>query len=287
MTEIQSTPTPTAPAELPVADVAAKVLSAAPPKIEDPARSSSAETGVAGSATVTGQAAPKLEESPRAGKPAPGTLDAKGTPFDPAKHSGARHPVYDTWLPKGGRKPGSVSKPPAPPPPETAWSAADRAFASAPAAPAVADQPAAPPAAAQETTRAAEPAPELECNADDAAEVAANGIYLATGLATGEGEEARLKGSEHAQLKRTLAAYARSKGWHATGGLAVALALVAYVLVVLRRPKTEARLSNWWKRYQEGRKVAAAKSVTPTNSAAPAAAPRAPSFDPYSHLRDS
>lgn len=295
-----------APATIPPAEVAAKVLSAAPPKIDEPAAPAPAETVTfqdappPGTSQSAASVTPRAPDAPAASqaaksKPTPGDLDAKGTPFDPAKHSGALHPVTKTWMPRGGRTPGSGRKPDAPatPPPADAWGAEARAFASAPAAPAATSETASQASPAEKPAEPEKPAyPELECDADNAAEIAANGLYLATGFATGESDEARLTGAEHGNLKKTLSAYFRSKGWHVTGGLAVVFALVAYALKIVRRPKTEARVNTWWQNWRAEAKAAAAKPVKPaaapvTRDATSAPPPPPSHVDLYSHLRES
>lgn len=257
--------------EIDPAELAARSLATAPAKI--PAVAS--ET-----ARVDPAASPARVNSGAAGlHPAAGDLDAHGRPFDPERHNGSKHPRTGHWMPKKkGRR--SVTAGPAVDS-VPGWSEAERAtFAgrSAQVEP-LADE------AAGVPETAAPPAAEPS----DAAEVATNALYLGTGLATGHPAEARLKGADHESLKNTLAAYFRARGWHITGGLAVALAVVAYFLKVGNQPKTGETLRERWQAWRaaRARPVADEGAEIPAEPARPRmdVPPANVMHDPFSHLR--
>ncbi|MCF3650178.1 hypothetical protein [Synoicihabitans lomoniglobus] len=208
--------------------------------------------------------------------------DSGGVVFDESKHNGKKHPKTGRWLPRGGRPKGSKNKKADPVPAASAWSDADRAAAASPSPSATAEN--TPSAPSTESIDS-----ELVTDADDAAEVAVGLAYMATGMATGEPSEARLKGGDHTNFKRTLAAYFKSKGWHLTGVLAVGVACVAYLLKVSRQPKTEAKFSGWMQRWKSDRAKPVEKvPATPPRRKEPATPPSpSPSVpaDPYAHIR--
>lgn len=217
--------------------------------------------------------------------PNPGAeRDGAGVVFDPEKHIRRRHPNSGRWMPKGGRK--KRASTPAPVADGAgAWSDAERAAAK-PQAPSPADSPAPAGSGAQPAAGDVPPS-ELVTNADDAAEVTVSGLCAVTGLLTGEPDEARMKGGDHANLSKTVATYYRSRGWHLTGGLALAVALLAYLIRTARQPKTEKKLGNWWTNWKANRAKRAVPEPTKNEPQrqAPAPASPPPAADPYAHLR--
>jgi hypothetical protein len=194
--------------------------------------------------------------------------NADGTPFR-NKHG--------FFMPRGGRKPAAApvslpataSEPPAPTPtpsaPESAaespWTAAERASAAAPAsdptAPA-ADQP--------------KPATDAADHCADAAEAVTHALYLVVGAVTGAPDEANPAASEHANLCRSVAAYVRSTGWRGGPLAGAVLAVSAYLLRTLRKPKSAEQVEAWMRSLRKP----APKNVTPMPQPAPAPAAAGP-----------
>ncbi|WP_157837246.1 hypothetical protein [Geminisphaera colitermitum] len=112
---------------------------------------------------------------------------------------------------------------------------------------------------------------------EDTAETAAAALYLVTGVATGEMDEATPSATEHRSFVRVLGSYLRARGWRFVGIFAIGAALVAYLIKTAMRPKTAAKIKRW--RDSWGSKddpLATAKPVTPVKHTTPAPAPSAP-----------
>lgn len=281
----------TAPLELSPADLAAQTLATAPAKVAD--------APAPAPAVAPAPAAPAERlPMPRPGDPE-GETDSAGVVWDRAKHATKKHPHTGRWMPRGGRRPKFAAVPraaPAAAPEPSPWSEAERAAAAGqPAEPLPSPTAPAPGAADEPAPVPTGPGPKAD--ADDAAEVATQAIYLATGVATGHPDEARLRPGDHANLRNTLAAYFRAKGWAVTGGLAVGLALAAYFLKVGNAPKTGDTLRARFTAWRESQRAATARRVSP--DAPPAVPPRPPTAapvrmdvppqktasDPFAHLR--
>jgi hypothetical protein len=157
-----------------------------------------------------------------------------GTPFKNAKGD---------FMPRGGRKGGSTAptakttakEPPPVNPSGPAWSDADRAAATKP-----------PTAEGQGESATKTVEPEVVGSADDSAEVACRALYNVLGFATDAPEEAMPTPAEHKNMQSMTAAYFRSRGWVFAGGVAVCIALLAYLLRTANRPKTRARVRGWF-----------------------------------------
>lgn len=220
------------------------------------------------------------------GKPKAGDVDAKGTAFDPSKHSGAKHRQTGAWMPRSpGRRrkaapavaedsprPAEPVRSDLPPAAETAWSAEERAAAEAPGG-------FPPPEAA---AAASEPVD----RSTDAAEAVTSALYLVMGAVTGAPDEAVPTAAEHSQLCRSVAAYIRSTGWNGGPLAGMILGLSAWALRTLRKPKSAAAVQKWMEELRRPR----AKNVTPPKPAAespkPAAAAPGPAFDPVPFADD-
>jgi hypothetical protein len=152
------------------------------------------------------------------------------------------------FMPRGGRKGGSTApnaettakEPPpisAANPTGPAWSEADRAAAAKPVSP----EPDAEGKAKTVET-------EIVGSADDSAEVACRAVYTAIGFATNAPEEATPTPAEHKNMQAMVAAYFRSRGWLFAGGVAVCIALLAYLLRTANKPKTREAVRGWFSR---------------------------------------
>lgn len=208
----------------------------------------------------------EVETAPAAEAP----RDSLGRPFDPkrfrTKPDGT--PFLDKngrFMPRGGRKPKTpenrettAQEPPAAAPSGPAWTEAERASASQPPPP--------PNGEADPAAKTVEP--EVVGSAEDSAEVACRAVYTALGFATGAPEEAIPTPAEHKNMQAMTAAYFRARGWVFAGGVAVCVALLAYLLRTVNRPKTHAKVRSWFSRGGEG--------VTDKGEPAPAASPPAP-----------
>ncbi len=235
-------------------DAVAAVIAADTPKPTAPA----ADQAVTPPAVTPPSPAP----APAPAAPTSGETDAGGVPFDPAKHTGKKHPKTGRWMPRGGRKPGHKSADPAPA--GAAWSDAERAAATAPATPANAEliddghpapAPGAPPVA----------------KAKDAAEVACRSIYAVVGAVTKSGAEAKADPEDHENLRDTAAAYIESKGWTFVGLFAVGIALLAYFLRIGERPKVSAWAKDFFSRKDEPAPAEESASRPASSGAAPGA----------------
>ncbi len=89
---------------------------------------------------------------------------------------------------------------------------------------------------------------DAKSSAEDNAEVACQTLYSLTGLVTGQTKEARPDSSEHAALRRTLAAYFRARGWVAVGTIAVVVSLFAYFIRTAQKDETAKVARDWWTR---------------------------------------
>jgi hypothetical protein len=187
----------------------------------------------ANTAGVSADSAPALDAS----QPAAGTLDAKGTPFDPSRHIPRTHPRTGAWMPRGGRKAGAT--PPASANPGTAQTAPD---APPPASYIPAEEP--PPPQSSDAKPSTPPAPEVD-HSDDAGEVVCSSVEVIAGIIFDAPEDCTPSAVEHKNMVRAVAAYIRAKGWQATAGVGLLLMFGAYLLRVLRKPKPNAAVRRW------------------------------------------
>lgn len=165
-------------------------------------------------AAVTDQGAATAPASPLPSFGPPPETDAKGTPFDPAKHVRAKHSRTGCWMPR--RQP-----------------AAGRAESAAPASGSFVapDAPAAPPPA---------PADQFE-----AAGAAATAALIAVGV-TAFGDEWIPRKGEPENLQGAFAAYFRAKGVaDVPPGLALAIAVLGYAGPRFTQPETLTRLQKF------------------------------------------
>lgn len=206
---------------------------------------------------------PAPESAPAPASPdsaSPGTTDAKGTPFDPARHVPRLHPRTGRWMPRGGRKPG-VTPPASPPPGESP--------AGAPAPSYIPEEE--PPPPANEDAKAGESATPAVDHSDDAGEVVCSSIEVIAGIVFDAPEDCTPAPAEHKNMVRAVAAYIRAKGWQATAGVGILLMFGAYLLRVLRKPKPNATVRRW-----VGLDKAAEKARDVTPADARPAAPHSP-----------
>jgi hypothetical protein len=222
------------PETLSPAAVTADLLAAAPkatgtvPEIAQPPASVQPVT-----ATAPGSEAPR-DSLGRAFDPKRFRTNPDGSPFLGAKGQ---------YMPRGGRKGGSTAQnakttaqePPPVNPSGPAWSDADRTAAAKPPTPEGESDP---------KVKTVEP--EVVGSADDSAEVACRAVYTTIGFFTDAPEEAMPTPAEHKNLQSMTAAYFRSRGWIFAGGVAVCIALLAYLLRTANRPKTRAKVRGWF-----------------------------------------
>jgi hypothetical protein len=174
---------------------------------------------------------------------APGTLDRKGTPYDPARHIPKMKESTGGWMPRGGRKPnppaanagtGATAPAPTPPPapaaplppiPEVGPSDAPTAAAS----PAQGEQPTGEPAPARPA------GPDVTVAHETAAELAARATYAVTGAVIGDHKKATATGAEHESLKKGYASFFAYRNIVLVGGIALAAVVIAYLLGEARR----------------------------------------------------
>lgn len=202
--------------------------------------------------------APLSPEQQTQGPAAPAPLvdsnaerDAKGVPFDPARHLARKHPATGRWMPKGGRKPGSGS---APTSSESSAGAPSNPLPP-PSASFIPD--AAPPPPVEAKAGSDEPAPvrvESVDHSDDAAECGVCAVVAVAGLVFDE--DCSPGAAEEKNMKKAVAAYIRAKGWQATAGIGLFLMFAAYVLRLLRKPGPKTKVREWFR-------FKGAKSVTP------------------------
>jgi hypothetical protein len=158
-----------------------------------------------------------------------------GTPFKNTKGD---------FMPRGGRKVGSTAQnpkitaqePPPAAPAGDAWSEKDRAAAAAPVTP-----------EGQSEPKAKTIEPEVVGSADDTAEVACRAVYTTLGFLTDAPEEATPTPAEHKNMQTMAAAYFRSRGWIFVGGVALCIALLAYLLRTASKPKTRETVRGWFR----------------------------------------
>lgn len=184
---------------------------------------------------------------------APGTLDDKGHPFDPARHLPRKNRIGGHWMPRGGRKPGSPAK---------ADSRPVESFIPATVPATTLDMSAAEINALDSAKKGTEP---LDYSAD-AGEVASRAVQLTAGIVLKAPKETVASPAEHKHMVEATAAYIRSKNWQAAAGVGLVLMFAAWLLKVLQQPGPQATVSGWLKPEDKPR------DVTPTPSR-PAAAP--------------
>jgi hypothetical protein len=181
------------------------------------------------------------------------------------------------FMPRGGRKGGSTApnaettakEPPpisAANPTGPAWSEADRAAAAKSVAPET---------DAEGKAKTVET--EIVGSADDSAEVACRAVYTTLGYLTDAPEEATPTPAEHKNMQAMVAAYFRSRGWLFAGGVAVCIALLAYLLRTANKPKTRETVRGWFRRMKPApapEKTAPAPVVPPAPNAPVSSLPR-------------
>lgn len=189
--------------------------------------------------TPTGPAAPAAAPVPAAPSPAldSSKVDGAGVVFDPARHIDRMNAKTGRWMPRGGRKPGSVAAGGSTPAP-----------AAKPAPSFIPDQVPPPPAAEAEAAKpgpaAGEPAPGPD-NSEDAAECAARALQFAAGTVFDDHAAATPPPKEHESMVRGFAAFIRSKGWQATAGVAVVIIVAAWLMRVLQKDKPREKVRSW------------------------------------------
>lgn len=210
-------------------------------------------------------------------------IDAAGVPFDPKRHLPKKHPRTRRWMPRKPSKntanatdtpqnaapatPQSTvpvsqitATPAAPTAPEpTAWSDAERAEAAKSTAPQNGEPTAATPQTANNGSQ------------DAAAEIACEATEFFTGLATGEPAEAEMSAPQRKAMRNALSAYLVSKGWQCVGGVLLTLLTVGYFIATLKKPKTSAKLREWWRGRNAKKVEGTAVTTRPVEQPKPAA----------------
>jgi hypothetical protein len=185
--------------------------------------------------------------------------DSAGVPFDAARHLSKKNPHTGRWMPRGGRKPkvaaSGVPNGTSPGVPASDASSAPRVESFIPTEP----PPPKPEGNAASADKAA-PEPEIE-HSDDAAEVVCSALQVVAGIAFESPEDCTPAPAEHKNMVRATAAYIRAKGWQATAGIGLALMFGAFLLKVLRKPKPQAKVREWFG-------LDGAKDVTPPEALA-------------------
>ncbi len=197
--------------------------------------------------TPTGNAPVSSVTVPAETKPAGDVeKDARGTAFDPSRHTGKKNRHTGIWMPKGGRKkkftqgaegqagnhiPSRAGSSPAPAP------SASFIPENEPAAPAAETE-------ARERSEAAEPSGGAD-HSEDAAEVVCRAAQLGAGFVFDAPEDCTPAGAEHKSMVKATAGYIRLKGWQATAGVALAIVFAAWVLRILNKPKPQAKVRSW------------------------------------------
>lgn len=186
---------------------------------------------------------------------APGTLDRKGTPYDPARHIPKMKAKTGAWMPRGGRKPAprpgeiaaapTPAPAPSPKPGETFGEA--YAFPPRPPIPEIGpDEPAPAPAsaagekpagdtAANKAPEPARPSQDFSLPHETAAELASRATYAVTGVVIGDHKKATATGAEHETLKKGYASFFAHRNLVLVGGFALLAVVVAYLLGEARR----------------------------------------------------
>jgi hypothetical protein len=170
---------------------------------------------------------------------------------------------YGNPMPKGGRKPKAAT---APAPETSVWSETDRAAAAAPVQPETGNgetgngqpQTVEPEVITPAATRRA------------AARAGTRLLYTATGVVTGNPEDATPPVKEDKELQETAAYIFEASGWNPGPKIALTIMVITYLLYVGSRPKNLAVLSNWWRGFI-GNGNAAAPATATTATAAPTA----------------
>jgi membrane-bound lytic murein transglycosylase B len=96
-------------------------------------------------------------------------------------------------------------------------------------------------------------------------------VEVVAGIAFDSPEDCTPPAAEHANMVRAVAAYLRAKGWQAAAGVGILLMFGAYLLRVLRKPKPQAKVREWFSA------ATRARDVTPPEARPAPAAPRQPS----------
>jgi len=241
-------------------------------------------------------AAPSSERRPTI---APGALDRRGVPFDPARHIPKTHPFTGGWMPRGGRRPrtASPSSPSISAPP-------GRPVTGAPAEPSP-SSPAASPAWSESERATTKPAPapdpekngapfaavEIVDRSEDAAEVTCRAMETVAGFAWEAPDEWAMSNAERSNAVKALAAWLRAKGWTTTGGWSVLIMFAAWFLKNVGKKESAKRTQTWLERLKAwaGKKppvTPAADSPAPASTAEaitqPAASSRPPGIPPLS-----
>lgn len=228
---------------------------------------------------------------------APGTLDRKGVPFDPARHIPKERKVTGGWMPRGGRKAKAASaagsssepaslfpegSPSSPPTPSAPSPGAD----TPPTPPPAAETP--PPSFADIERAAGAPTPDakaVEANAvvvenlEMQADTIWKGAYALLGIATGAPDETGRTGAAHANNRDVLAAWMKESGIRLKGGWALLIVVITYLSETGTKPKTAQKVSKWKAWLFPPKQVQAAASPAKTE-AAPAAV-KQPSPSPF------
>lgn len=198
----------------------------------------------AGAPKVTPDAAPAADAAPA--QPSR-LIEHNGKKYDAARYRVKPDGTlflnrYGQPMPRGGRKPRTAQTPESAP--ETSpWSAADRAAASG--------QPeTAAPGGEPET--AAEPQPDMPETITPAgtrraaARSGTRALYMATGVVTGNPDEAIPPPREDKELQDTAAYILETSGWNPQAGVAFLILCVGYFILVGSRPKNRGALMRWW-----------------------------------------
>ena len=173
-------------------------------------------------------------------------------------------PIQPVTEPTAGTVPAPVSEAASQvsAPEKPAWSAAERAAAASTAVPVDSV-----PANAQQA--------EIDTSAD-AAEVAAEALFFCVGAIFNAHDEATPAKPEAEKLVRVLAAWIRSTGWRGTAGICALLAVVAYLLRFLRKPKASAKVQDWIGQLKTSARIEKAVPVQPQPAAEQTKQPEPP-----------
>ncbi|EIQ00198.1 hypothetical protein OpiT1DRAFT_04740 [Opitutaceae bacterium TAV1] len=248
-------------------DAVAMIAADAPPVTAPPAPESARPAD-----TVTPGVTPPAADAPK-----PGNLDAKNVPFDPARHTGKKHPKTGCWMPRSPGRGGSrqstpstspssatpTDAPPSPPASESPWSDEERAAAASPS-------PASPEAGKNGengTENGTGNAP-VTADANAGADLACRGLAAVVGRVTGAPEEAASATPEYKAMRDAARSYFSFRGWVAAGAIGLTVTVLAWLLSVSDKPKTSAWLAELLNRKKAPRPVA------------PSAAPQTVNIDP-------
>lgn len=202
------------------------------------------------------QPAPEPQTAPEpspAAEPSPDApRDAHGHAFRPGFHrenpDGTPYTnARGDYMPRGGRRKGVPNAPT--PPPAQPWSEAERraAVSPPPAESSPESQPAAPgtPPPAESAAPGATMPGAVDLS-ESGAEVGCRVVYTLSGAIFNAFEDCEPAAREHDQLRKSLAAYIRSKGWTATAGWAIFLEFCGYLLRLVRKPGPSKQLRAWF-----------------------------------------